>query len=195
MKDWEINFKPNGVSIKVNKTRSLRDPDTGGVVDVPLGAHRCAVSVGDFETPELFRAHIQGLMGAQYSTTIAAVASESVIMKEGIAAAELAKADAEARRAIAEQSLEVSEEALVAANGRVQARAEEIQAMRLAQEVALDKRGVALEAVNTVAAERLALNSSLTRENSDLKTKVSDLEAVVAKAGKKGAVETKGKVE
>ena len=190
MKDWEINFKPNGVSIKVNKTRSLRDPDTGEVVDVPLGAHRCAVGVEDFETLQLFTDYVQRLMGGQYSKEIAAIASESVIMKDGITAAELAKVDAEDRLATTMDSLGASETALATANGTVQARTWEVRELKAVHRDTLREREVALEAMNAIAKARLDLNSELTKENLDLKTRVSDLEAELANVGKE-AVETK----
>ena len=77
MKDWEINIKPNGVSIKTQNTRELIDPATGETVEIATGTHRTAIGVGDFETAELFTAHVSNLMDGKYGAMIAHVVSES----------------------------------------------------------------------------------------------------------------------
>ena len=77
MKDWEINIKPNGVSIKTMKTRTMIDEATGEREEMATGTHRTAIGVGDFETAELFTAHVSNLMDGKYGAMIAHVVSES----------------------------------------------------------------------------------------------------------------------
>ena len=80
MNDFEITFKRNGIFICNKVQKEMIDPLNGETVLIDTGGrHRKAVGVGDFETPELFAAHVQNLLSGQYGAMIAQVVSDSVI--------------------------------------------------------------------------------------------------------------------
>ena len=82
MNDFEITFKRNGIFICNKAQKEMIDPNSGETVLIDLdGRHRKAVGVGDFETPELFAAHVQNLLSGQYGAMIAQVVSDSLIAR------------------------------------------------------------------------------------------------------------------
>jgi len=98
MNDWEININPNGVSIKTMKTRPMIDPDTSEIVEMPTSSHRNSIGVGQFDTPELFTAHVAALMGGKYGGMIQQVVSESEIARSELVSANTALDGLQAER-------------------------------------------------------------------------------------------------
>jgi len=122
MSNWEINFKPTGVSIKTMKTRSMINPETNELEEIATGSHRTAIAVGNFETAELFTAHVTDLMAGKYGAMIAEVASESMLARDKVRVLEQEAQDREAL--ISKQNIEV--DAMVAELDTLRAEVQEV---------------------------------------------------------------------
>lgn len=85
MKDYEINIRPNGVSIRCKKTRTLYDAE-GNAVEIEEGNQRVALGLGDIaQDPsaptqaelEAFRAKVDELAGEVLGRSFAQVVADA----------------------------------------------------------------------------------------------------------------------
>jgi len=101
MKDFEINIKPNGISIKTKKQKTLYDAD-GTPVVIDEGNHRQAVGVGNFETLEEYKSYVDDLLTTTFEPGLAKIVAEQDIIHQTLIA-ERDEAQAQRDAAIAER--------------------------------------------------------------------------------------------
>jgi len=202
MQDWEINIKPDGISIKENKQRILQDPETGESVSVPQGAHRKAVGVGDFQDVEAYKAHVAKLLGGTCSHMVAETITNRDISETNLKASTLACE----KHVETIETLRKKQDNLQESHDRVLAERDEVLQLNrehirdiLAREEEkgatagvlkivtdnLDEAIALVDSLSTAQRESEASIQVLTTDNLDLKRRVAGLVVKLALDGKK----------